>query len=112
MSPLSVVLRFPFTLLGVLSVSAFILLGVVGLPFGSSVGGRTIAAIALILIVPVWVLRTGSLALLVFLYGDSQAVPPLIAQITIPLLLLPYIAMDVILHHWLREPNPHPDDAS
>jgi hypothetical protein len=97
-------LRYPFTMFGLCSLGAFLLMGCLDASIDTTSLGRTLNAVIRVMIFPLWLIRTFTFIIVVWLFGGNpENLPEWVSYATMPVLIFPYLVMDIILAHWLRE---------
>jgi ABC-type tungstate transport system substrate-binding protein len=89
--------RIPFTLLGLGTLIGWAVVELDLLTPSSSVHSAL-----RVLIVPMWLARTATVALPVLIFGDPREIPTFLVLLTQPLVMLPYVMADLVLYWLLR----------
>ena len=99
---------FPFfTLFGLTTIALFVLVEIMGPEARESPLGQNLIVVLKVAIIPVWLMRLLVVMLGGVLFGfDGGSFPIWYRIITFPVLILPYLLADLVLHGWWRYIHP------
>lgn len=103
---LRVIRSWPFTLFGLLTISLFVVAVALHRTGADGPGVEVLDAVVQLIIIPLWLMRYVVVAVGGVLFSFADGFPVWYDVLTIPILVLPYIAADLALIRVWRRPRP------